>query len=45
MVRAKEMERRILWMVPVEESFMAFELGFGKIFTDGDRWNVLITIC
>lgn len=24
------------WMVPVEESFMAFELGLRKSFTDGD---------
>lgn len=33
------------WMVPVEESFMALELGLGKIFIDGDRWNALIAIC
>lgn len=33
------------WMVPVEESFMAFELGLGKSFIDGDWWSMLITIC
>lgn len=32
-------------MVPGEESFMALELGLGKTFIDGDRWNVLIAIC